>query len=912
MMHRHYSSIHPTSRQKQRSTEDCHKFCDDDLGHDDDVRLNAKRNRNNKNNKSQQLGLRRLVDYDSNNLGHLTTGALRNLVVLIRFADHVTAELPSPGDLDAVLNADGGHPTLAPTGSVKDYFHHSSYGKLTVESVVSDWITVSRPEEYYADNASGSTGKMEEALREALTKLDVGSGGRSSGPSILDEALDRDANSILDSVMFLTSGYAAEWGKTDCRGNPKEDRIWSHQWSLRGGGWTSSNGLVVRGYHLSSALWGTCGKEVTRVGTLVHEIAHTIGLPDLYGESNGVGSYSGMANSWGIDGSQRYPPTMDPWSKIAAGWLIPTPLEASGTYELPPSATDDKVYIITEGFPEDEYLLVENRQPIGFDAALPQGGLIVYHVDDDAPFTSRPGHPDQLGWPANGNHYRVAVVPADGSYDLEKNINRGDSGDAWHNSQRGLSSPLTDSYQGGNIAKTGHRIEKISSSSTSMKFDFILSGQAAPTPDPPAPQPEPSQVTITTNSRDRTRGSTTTAKVPETSSTSSMSASSPDEMELVSSYAGGNGSFGNVFDVVAKKDGLLITSLDLHTRVLTPADAEPDVDLQVYTKAGSHEDYATETDRSKWRKIVDTKIRGMGNMNASPIPPEAFEAFTIAPGETHAIYVTLNSADIRYTSSDIPFGEPVVSNEHLDILQGSGIGDFPWGPAFKKRQWNGSIKYKVLDPATTTTTAPTDTTNTATTTTTADALADAGLMKAGQGKITTKSTANVKTRRNPISGGRQKGGKQHSLSTSFDANNGGCGSMFNVEASSDVKITSLGTHIRSTESHNIDVYMKQGSHDGYELSSDAWEHVYSGVVAAKGPGKPTIIDGFDDVFVAAESTVAFYISSEESDLRYTTGDHPASDSTITISGGAGISDPNFQGKAFTPRAANVVLTYELQ
>ena len=855
-----------------------------------------------------KLGLRRLVDYGSNNnLGHLTTGTLQNLVVLIRFADHTTADLPSPGDIDAVLNADGGHPTLAPTGSVKDYFHQSSYGKLTVESVVSDWITVGQPEEYYADDASGSTGKMEEALREALTKLDA------DRSSILDEALDRDANSILDSVMFLTSGYAAEWGKSDCRGNPKEDRIWSHQWSLSGGGWTSSNGLVVRGYHLSSALWGTCGKEVTRVGTLVHEIAHTIGLPDLYGESNGVGSYSGMANSWGIDGSQRYPPTMDPWSKIAAGWLIPTPLEASGTYELPPSATNDKVFIITEGFPKDEYLLVENRQPIGFDSALPQGGLIVYHVDDDAPFTSRPGHPDQLGWPANGNHYRVAVVPADGSYDLEKNINRGDSGDAWHNTQRGLSSPLTDSYQGGNIVTTGHRIEKISSSSTNMKFDFALSGQTVPSPEPPAPQPEPSQLTIT-NSRDRTRGSTgtTTAKVLETSSTSSTTTSSSDEMELVSSYAGGNGSFGNVFDVVAKRDALLITSLDLHTRVLTPANAEPDVDVQVYTKAGTHADYSTEADRSKWRKVVDTKIRGMGNMNASPIPQEAFEAFTIAPGEIHALYVTLNSADIRYTSSNVPFGEPVVSNEHIDILQGSGIGDFPWGPAFKGRQWNGSIKYKVLDPATAdaaaddvaTTEATGDTSNT-------DALADAGLMTAGQSKITTKSTANIKTRRNPISGGRQKGGK-HSLSTSFDADNGGCGTQFNVEASSDVKITSLGAHIRSTGSHDIAVYMKQGTHEGYELSPEAWEHLYSGAVDAKGPGEPTVIDGFADVSVGAKSSVAFYISSQESDLRYTTGDRPASDSTITISGGAGISDPNFQGKAFTPRAANVVITYELQ
>ena len=592
---------------------------------------------------------------------------------------------------------------------------------------------------------------------------------------------------------------------------------------------------------------------------------------------------------------------------------------------------------------------------------------MVYHVDEDAPFTSRPGHPGQLGWPANGNHYRVGVVPADGSYDLEKNANRGDSGDAWHSSQRGLASPLTDSYQGGSIAKTGHRMEKISASATKMTFEVVLSGLPA-SPVPPAPQPEPAQHT-----NDRTRGGrpTTTAAVatfPEASSTSSTPSPS-DDLELVSSFAGGNGSFGNVFDVVAKDDGLLITSLDVHTRVLTPAGTEPDVDVQVYTKAGTHADYSTEPDRSKWTKIVDTKIRGMGNMNASPIPPEAFEAFTIAPGETHALYVTLNSADIRYTSSEVPFGEPVVSNQHLAILQGSGVGDFPWGPAFKGRQWNGSIKYKILGPATTVATIDTATTTTPTTLTTGkedegttDALADTGLSTAEQGQSATKSTANVKTRtrrnprggpttlttgkedkgttdaladtglstaeqgqsptkstanvktrtrRNPITAGRQTGGT-HTLSTSFDANNGGNGSQFNVASTSDIKITSLGAHIRSTGAHDIALYMKQGTHEGYELSSNAWERIYSGTVDAKGPGKPTIIDGFADISVAAESSVAFYITSEESDIRYTNGDHPVSDATITISGGAGISDHLFQGKAFTPRAANVVVTYEFQ
>jgi hypothetical protein len=76
------------------------------------------------------------------------------------------------------------------------------------------------------------------------------------------------------------------------------------------------------------------------------------GLPDLYdvngpGYGQGLGSYSLMANSWGFDGTQNYPPLMDAWSKIRLGWVAPIPISSSGTYAVGAAADTPQMYMIT-------------------------------------------------------------------------------------------------------------------------------------------------------------------------------------------------------------------------------------------------------------------------------------------------------------------------------------------------------------------------------------------------------------------------------------------------------------------------------------------------------------------------------------------------------------------------------------
>jgi M6 family metalloprotease-like protein len=395
------------------------------------------------------------------------SGSIRNLVVLIQFADHVGRPLPATAEIDKLFNAVGGDPVAAPTGSVRDVYLQNSYGQLELNSDVMPWVTVSGTEAYYANGVSGDR-TLWEALHEALNALD---------DSVDFSRYDQDNDGRIDSIAFLHSGYGAEWGVTSGDGALKDDRIWSHRWSMQEAPWLSSEGVSVTDYHISTALWGTTDYSIGRIGVIAHETGHFLGLPDLYdtdGGGAGIGSFGLMGNAWDFSGSQLCPPHFSPWSKLQLGWIDPADISATGTYSLGQSETEEEYFVITAGFPSNEYLLLENRQNAGFDCSLPQGGLAVWHIDDEAGFNAE-GFPSKR-WPKDGLHYRVALAQADGSFNLELGQNRGDAGDLHH--AGGVDAmapgpdghPNTDAYQGGRIVATGHTISNISASGPVMTF----------------------------------------------------------------------------------------------------------------------------------------------------------------------------------------------------------------------------------------------------------------------------------------------------------------------------------------------------------------------------------------------------------------------------------------------------------
>ncbi len=392
-------------------------------------------------------------------------GTVKNLVILCRFSNHPEASFTRPpADYDTIFNAVGGH-ALAPTGSVRDIFFEDSYGQMTLVSTIVGWVTLPRPESYYAAGSSG--GRAREMVRDALVAAD---------PLVDFSQFDQDSDGWVDAIDIIHSGYGAEFD-----GDP--DHIWSHRWSITP--WTSQEGVKVSDYHTEPALWGTSGTAISRVGVIAHETGHFFGLPDLYDTSypgEGAGSWCMMANSWGFDGEQYNPPHFCAWSKIFLGWVTPTLVTRNGVYTAQAVETIPQVYRIDEGYPDGEYLLVESRQPLGHESTMPRGGLAIWHIDEAKgsffynDVNDDEGYPGQSGWPQNNRHYRVALLQADGDYDLEHGRNRGDGWDVYVTGDKLLPGPgghpNSDTYQNGDIQQTENSIEVLGIASNAVQFRF--------------------------------------------------------------------------------------------------------------------------------------------------------------------------------------------------------------------------------------------------------------------------------------------------------------------------------------------------------------------------------------------------------------------------------------------------------
>jgi len=387
-------------------------------------------------------------------------GPFRILALLVDFSDNVSSVAPS--FFDTLIY--GGT-----TGTVRHYFDEVSYSQIDLVTVNNPstlgWIRAPQTYAYYVDNNFGLysayPNNAQKMVEDAVDAVDV---------SVDFSLYDNDGDSYVDVLLVIHAGSGAELGGTD------NTKMWSHKWAITP---RLKDGVYISSYTAQPEYWSSPG-DMT-IGVYCHELSHGFGLPDLYdtdGSSNGIGDWGIMSGgSWnGSLGSSPAHPCA--WSRIQMGFASPVNVTANLTGQsIGAVNTGGSIFRLwTSGATSDEYFLVENRQKVGYDAALPGSGLMIWHIDDAKEASGADNDEEWYPGQPAANHYLVALEQADGLFSLEYGANQGGASDPFPGTGsvttfNGATTPNSDGYlTGGSFVA----VENISPSASTMTADLIV------------------------------------------------------------------------------------------------------------------------------------------------------------------------------------------------------------------------------------------------------------------------------------------------------------------------------------------------------------------------------------------------------------------------------------------------------
>ena len=331
----------------------------------------------------------------------LFTGDKRQLVVLVDFSDRPFQDEAPLTLWDKIFNQENFSESPF-YGSVHDYFYDQSYGQFNL-SFDLHYVTLDESYTTYG----GSTEKDDTKVGLLLIKL-----VETLQDDITEWApYDWDDDGYVDQVFILYAGKGQNYGGG-------AGTIWPHQWSLSGMGeeygveWGKPYTLTVGDQTWTIDRYG-CFAELTgsgtygTFGTLCHEYGHCLGLPDFY-----YGSSTSVVHTWDIMdyGNNNLggfcPPGYSAHERMYLGWLNAVELTAPVTVSaMQALAGHQEAYVIRNDGYANEFYVLENRQPVGWDQSLPGSGLVVFHVDYDESTW-------QSGVPNSGSRKRYSIIPA--------------------------------------------------------------------------------------------------------------------------------------------------------------------------------------------------------------------------------------------------------------------------------------------------------------------------------------------------------------------------------------------------------------------------------------------------------------------------------------------------------------------
>lgn len=309
------------------------------------------------------------------------TGTKKGLIILVQFADTKFWDDHTPDLYQRIANEEG-FSEMDFNGSVKDYFKAQSYGQFELDFDIAGPVTLPYGYAYYGGPTNGQNDNNTALGEMVITAC------QSVDSDIDFTNYDWDGDGTVDQVFILYAGHGeASWDDSNT--------IWPHEWNLHSaiGRTLTLDGVTIDTYACSCELGvktenGQRVECIDGIGTICHEFSHCLGLADMY-DTSYSGNY-GMGD-WDImdqgsyNGDSNLPANYTSYERMYAGWIEPTELtEDCQINNMNALAETGEAYIIYNDNNKNEYYLLENRQLSGWDAGLPNSGLLILHVDFDA------------------------------------------------------------------------------------------------------------------------------------------------------------------------------------------------------------------------------------------------------------------------------------------------------------------------------------------------------------------------------------------------------------------------------------------------------------------------------------------------------------------------------------------------
>lgn len=374
-----------------------------------------------------------------------TVGDFVGLCLLIDFSDEPATIQRE--EVDRFCNQPG-YAGFGNHGSVFDYYRDNSIGRCRYTNIVAPYYRAKHPKTYYTDRTIPQPQRAIELISEALAHH------KAAGFDF--SALTADEQGFVYAMNVYYAGPVR---------NNWAEGLWPHSHHL------GSKMQLLPGRAAFDYQFTAMGSELT-LGTFCHENGHMLcDYPDLYDygyESSGVGAFCLMCG--GNNASEKNPVQISAYLKRLSGWAnTVVPLEHNKQITLAAGTNDFAIY--SRG--GREYFLIENRSKAARDAALPDEGLAIWHVDEDGDNSH-----EQM---TSGSHYELSLMQADGLFQLERMQNQmGDAGDLYAGAGARFADNTTPSSKWWNGTSSNLVIDQVSAPGAAVTFRSMLSDTVAP------------------------------------------------------------------------------------------------------------------------------------------------------------------------------------------------------------------------------------------------------------------------------------------------------------------------------------------------------------------------------------------------------------------------------------------------